>query len=95
MTSVVTTHGVALNRGLLTELCQHWEEPALKALVIETALAGANADRSRPSDEERLGKVIEQTAPRTGTSDRAVRPSSALRTPYRPSEWTLLPRKRS
>jgi hypothetical protein len=70
-------HGVVLDRGLLTELCQRWDEPALKALVIETALGGEDADRSRPSDEGWLEEVIALAAPRSDTSENDVEPSFA------------------
>lgn len=33
-------HDVPLGRGLLAGLCERWDEPALKALVIEAAIGG-------------------------------------------------------
>ena len=31
-------HGVRLDAGLLVDLCEHWDSPSMKALVIETAI---------------------------------------------------------
>lgn len=70
-------HEVALDRRLLTDLCQRWDEPALKALVIEAALNVAVADHPRSANEEWLEGVIEQAAPQLpDTSNNDVDPSS-------------------
>lgn len=62
-------HRVGLDRGLLTDLCQRWDEPALKALVIEAALNVGVADRSGSSAQEWLGGVIQLAAPLSDTPD--------------------------
>jgi hypothetical protein len=58
-------HRVTLRRELLTALCQRWDEPALKALVVEAALGDevVAADQSQPGDQEWLDGVIELAAP--------------------------------
>ena len=62
-----------LDRGLLADLCQRWDEPALKALVIEVALDQAiervDVGGVRSRDEEWLDGVIERAAPLQSTSD--------------------------
>jgi hypothetical protein len=62
-------HDVALDRGLLADLCQRWDEPALKAPVIEAALEVDGEDRSRSGDEEWLDGIIERAAPLPVTPD--------------------------
>ncbi len=56
-------HDVALDRRLLADLCQRWDEPALKALVIEAALDVAGGDGSQLEDQEWLDGIIARTAP--------------------------------
>jgi hypothetical protein len=59
----VVGHGIALDGELLTELCQRWDEPALKALVIEAAMEPDGSQRLRPSQDEWLAGVIDRAAP--------------------------------
>lgn len=69
--------GITLDRALLADLCQRWDEPALKALAIETALNPALDDRSVSDNEEWLEEVIERAAPLGDTSENDVARSLA------------------
>lgn len=56
-------HNVVLGRELLAELCLRWDEPALKALVIEAALRVGDAGSQGASDVEWLDGLIQRAAP--------------------------------
>lgn len=66
-------HDVVLDRTLLAALCFRWDEPALKALVIESALRVDGADSPTSGDTEWLDSLIERAAPLAlDTADTAI-----------------------
>ena len=57
------SHNVALDRELLSDLCQRWDVPALKALVIEAAIEFDQPAEPNAEVVEWLTRVVERAAP--------------------------------